>query len=187
MDGCSMNDYIDGKWLDLKNIYLGRIEEHGYLYYDIYMAMLLGICGTREEKEKYFKSFSDFLLSDCSMTEEKEDDLGILCTSKDCKSAKSFLLSINKEIGGDLLNAMFHFSQNEFEKVVDLLYPIRYSVYKIGGSNAQRDLINLILVNAALQCSSDIHKKLGFSLLNERLAFQPGSQLTNRIASRFMS
>ena len=50
MDGCSMNDYIDGKWLDLKNIYLGRIEEHGYLYYDIYMAMLLGICGTREEK-----------------------------------------------------------------------------------------------------------------------------------------
>lgn len=186
MDGCLMTEYIDGKWLDLKDIYMGRIEEHGYLYYDIYMAMLLGICGSQEEKSKYFKSFSDFVLSDDSMIQTEEDDLGVLCTSKGSKTVKSFLLTTNQEIGGDLLNAMFHFSQNEFDKVVDLLYPIRYQVYKIGGSNAQRDLINLILINSALQSSMDIHKKLGFALLNERLTIQPDSQLTKRIAARFM-
>ncbi len=56
IDACKATEYITNKWLKLKDIYLSRIEEHGYLYYDIYMALVLGVCGSTEEKDKYFRS-----------------------------------------------------------------------------------------------------------------------------------
>jgi len=39
----------------LKDTYLSRIELHGYLYYGVHMALVLGVCGSAEEKEKYFR------------------------------------------------------------------------------------------------------------------------------------
>ena len=56
IDACKASDYMAEKWVKLKDTYLSRIEEHGYLYYDIYMALVLGVCGSAEEKEKYFRS-----------------------------------------------------------------------------------------------------------------------------------
>lgn len=183
IDGYKTNECINSKWLALKDACIGRIEEHGYLYYDLHMAMVLGTCGTNEEKEKYFKSLQNFVMSGNAMWEE-ENSFQVLGQKKN--SIKNYLLSLNQDIGVDLLNAMYYFCQGDYDKVVELLYPIRYQVYKMGGSNAQRDIVNQILVTSALQASSDFNKKLGNALLNERLALMPNSDVTKRIASRFM-
>jgi len=55
IDACTASDYMAAKWLRLKDTYLSRIELHGYLYYDVHMALVLGVCGSAEEKEKYFR------------------------------------------------------------------------------------------------------------------------------------
>ena len=42
-----------------------------------------------------------------------------------------------------------------------------------------------MLVQSALRSEEDFHKKMGISLLNERQALKPNSNITKRIVSRF--
>ena len=54
-----------------------------------------------------------------------------------------------------------------YAKVVDLMYPIRYDIWKIGGSRAQKDLFTQLLIHAAFRSNN---VQLGHALLNERIA-----------------
>ena len=173
---------MSSKWLKLKDTYISRIEEHGYLYYDIYMALVLGICGSEEEKSKYFKSLTSFLDSENILEEDEENTFGILKHNK----AKNFLLNTNREFGAELLNALCYFGRGEFDEVVALLYPIRYLVFKTGGSNAQRDLLKMILIYSALNSELEANKRIGCAILNERLAMG-SSNVLERISARFLN
>ena len=42
-----------------------------------------------------------------------------------------------KEVGLPICDAFIAFNDGNFAKAVDLLYPIKYKVVRIGGSNAQ--------------------------------------------------
>lgn len=187
MDECKAKDYMSSKWIKLKDIYVDRLEEHGYMYYDFHMALVLSTCGTDEEKSKYFKSLESFLNSNNNVEWDTNsmESFGILRQHK--YKNKNSLLEINHEIANEVLNSVFHFNQGEFEKVVELLYPIRYNYYKMGGSNAQRDILDQILVHSALRSKLPEYKQIGNALLNERLALVPNSDLSKRIASRFLT
>lgn len=66
-------------------------------------------------------------------------------------------------------------------RVLELLLPIRYRIIQIGGSNAQRDIFNQLLIHAALNCTSGVHKNVARNLLMERDALKPNSPLTQRL------
>ena len=188
LDECKAKDYLSSKWLNLKDIYKDRLEEHGYMYYDFHMALVLSKCGSEEEKLKYFKSLENFLNSNDNMEDatDNQDNYGILRKKKHKNIVENTLLGINREIANEVLNSVFYFNQGEFEKAVDLLYPIRYHYFKMGGSNAQRDIIDQILVHAALRSGLPEYKRIGNTLLNQRLALVPTSDLSKRIASRLL-
>lgn len=183
--GYNANDYIASKWLNLKEIYISRIEEHGYLYYDVNIALVLGACGTEEEKDKYFKSLTSFLSSeDIDEDNLNEETFGILKQNKKSHQVKNFLKNTNREFATELLNALCCFGQGEFDHVVESLYPIRYDVFKIGGSNAQRDLLNQILIFSALQSHKAEYKKIAYAVLHERQALVSSNfmkQMTDRL------
>ena len=79
-----------------------------------------------------------------------------------------------------LLQAIVAYGREQYRDCVDLLYPIRYKLIKIGGSDAQRDVFSQLLIMAALKSPSKHHRKLVEHLIIERQAKTNNSPLTNR-------
>lgn len=80
-----------------------------------------------------------------------------------------------------LLESILAFGREQYQECVDLLYPIRYKLIKIGGSDAQRDVFHQMLIMAALKSPSKHHRKLVEHLIIERQAKTNNSPLTNRL------
>ncbi|XP_053775709.1 tetratricopeptide repeat protein 38 isoform X3 [Desmodus rotundus] len=86
-----------------------------------------------------------------------------------------------RDVGLPLCQALVEAENGNPDRVVELLLPIRYRIVQIGGSNAQRDVFNQLLIHAALKCSSGAHRNVARSLLMERDALKPNSPLTARL------
>lgn len=86
-----------------------------------------------------------------------------------------------KSVGIPLCQAMMEFSQGNYNQSMELLYPLRYRILDIGGSDAQRDLFNQLLIHAAIKSDNKRHQKLGRCLLVERDSVRPDSPLTQRL------
>ncbi|XP_021962255.2 tetratricopeptide repeat protein 38 [Folsomia candida] len=69
-----------------------------------------------------------------------------------------------------LLQAIVDFRDEKYADVVGVLEPLRYRLIQIGGSHAQRDVFNLMLIVAALKSNSSKHKGLARALIHEREA-----------------
>lgn len=90
-------------------------------------------------------------------------------------------------LGVPMCQAMSEYDQGNYSRAVDLLYPLRYNIVKMGGSDAQRDVFNQLLIHAAVKSENKHHKKLGRCLLVERDAMRPGSPLTTRLMQRALA
>ncbi|XP_072857003.2 tetratricopeptide repeat protein 38 isoform X2 [Pogona vitticeps] len=90
-------------------------------------------------------------------------------------------LNLAPKLGLPLLQAFVEFENGNYDKAVELLYPLRYRIVEIGGSNAQRDVFAQLLVHAALKSKSKANQKLARCLLIERDELRPNSPLTERL------
>ncbi|KAF7248254.1 Tetratricopeptide repeat protein 38, partial [Varanus komodoensis] len=90
-------------------------------------------------------------------------------------------LNLVPELGLPLLQSFVEFEMGNYDKAVELLYPVRYRLVEIGGSNAQRDVFAQLLIHAALNCKSKANQKLARCLLIERDELRPNSPLTERL------
>ena len=76
------------------------------------------------------------------------------------------------EVGLPLCRALHAFGEGDYADAVELLLPLRLVAHRFGGSHAQRDLINLTLIEAALRGR---RLTLARALLAERTALKPAS------------
>ncbi|NWU98422.1 TTC38 protein, partial [Upupa epops] len=90
-------------------------------------------------------------------------------------------LSLAPSLGLPLCQALVEFEKGNFDKAVDLLYPIRYQLIQMGGSNAQRDVFSQLLIHAALNSKSQANQVLARCLLRERDVIRPNSPMTERL------
>jgi tetratricopeptide (TPR) repeat protein len=79
---------------------------------------------------------------------------------------------MTKEVGIPICRAILAFSRGDYDAAVDLLLPVRYKSAFFGGSNAQRDVIGLTLIESALRAK---RFELAHALLAERLAQKSSS------------
>ncbi|XP_047452208.1 tetratricopeptide repeat protein 38 [Mugil cephalus] len=96
-------------------------------------------------------------------------------------------LQLAGTIGVPMCQAMMEYDQGNYNRAVEILYPLRYRVVDIGGSDAQRDLFNQLLIHAAVKSENKHHQKLGRCLLVERDAARPNSPLTQRLMQRALA
>jgi hypothetical protein len=73
------------------------------------------------------------------------------------------------------------FGHGDFSTAVTLLRAMRHQAHRFGGSHAQRDLIDLTLVEAAMRSGDPA---LASGLAAERAALRPRSPLAQRLVSR---
>jgi hypothetical protein len=85
------------------------------------------------------------------------------------------------EVGEPATRAVQAFVAGDFTAVVALLRPIRSYAHRFGGSHAQRDLLDLTLIEAALRGGD---RSLAPALAAERVAIRPGSPLARRFVER---
>jgi tetratricopeptide (TPR) repeat protein len=86
-----------------------------------------------------------------------------------------------RDVGVPALQGMIAFAEQRYDDVVDVLWPIRSISNRFGGSNAQRDILNQTLIEAAIRSGRG---GLATNLLSEREVHKPFSPLTQRFKSR---
>ena len=88
------------------------------------------------------------------------------------------------DLGTPLMRAMLAFAEERFDDAAAALYGLRTSMPALGGSHAQRDLIDQTLLAAAARASAPLHRAQGRALLNERRMAKPSTPLTAHWAAR---
>jgi tetratricopeptide (TPR) repeat protein len=88
---------------------------------------------------------------------------------------------MTRDVGLPLARALVAFSRAQYDDCLQLLLPIRTIVHRFGGSHAQRDLVHLTLVEAALRAR---RFSLARALTAERLDRKPESPFNRQLASR---
>uniref|UniRef100_A0A8D0H5B3 Uncharacterized protein n=1 Tax=Sphenodon punctatus TaxID=8508 RepID=A0A8D0H5B3_SPHPU len=73
---------------------------------------------------------------------------------------KDHELTLAPKLGLPLCQALVEFDGGNYDKAMELLYPLRYQLPQIGGSNAQRDVFNQLLIHAVLNSKSKANQKL---------------------------
>lgn len=91
--------------------------------------------------------------------------------------------AMTRIIGLPFCRALQSFAKGAYGDAVDQLLPIRYRTYRLGGSHAQRDIIALTLLEAALRAG---RCKLARALANERTALKPTSPQNWKLLARVL-
>ena len=82
-------------------------------------------------------------------------------------------------VGRPLIDAVLDFGAGRYGEAAEGLLPLRADVWRIGGSHAQRDVVDLTLIGAAERAGE---KKLARALLAERAALRPTPRWLARLA-----
>lgn len=90
-------------------------------------------------------------------------------------------VAFTRDVGRPLTLAIRAFGEGDYREAVRLLRPIRGIAHRFGGSHAQRDVIDLTLIEAALRAGD---RALSRALAAERLDVRPGSPLSRLFAQR---
>jgi len=89
--------------------------------------------------------------------------------------------AFTRDIGHPISRAILCFGEGDYAGAVRLIRPVREIAHRFGGSHAQRDVLDLTLIEAALR-SGDGH--LASALTAERAAARPDSPLSQLFVRR---
>lgn len=89
--------------------------------------------------------------------------------------------SFTRDVGGPVTQAILAFGDGDYRRTVDLLKPIRGIAHRFGGSHAQRDVIDLTLIEAAMRAGN---APLARALSAERADARPESPLSQLFLKR---
>lgn len=79
---------------------------------------------------------------------------------------------VTRRVGLDLAEALCAYGRRRFAQAVDRLLPIRHELQCLGGSHAQRDVFQQLLIRSAIRSGAT---GLARSLLAERLTARPNN------------
>jgi hypothetical protein len=88
---------------------------------------------------------------------------------------------MSRDVGLPLARAFVAFRDGDFSTAVELLRDVRTIAHRFGGSHAQRDLVHLTLVEAALRAGQS---RLARALCAERTALKPTSPFNWLLSAR---
>ena len=86
-----------------------------------------------------------------------------------------------RDVGRSICRGLHAFGQERYPEVVAELQPVRDIASRFGGSHAQRDVLTLTLIEAAIRGG---HPALARHYLGERLVLKPASRWARRLQAR---
>jgi hypothetical protein len=104
-----------------------------------------------------------------------------LAAMEGCACGDETNAMMTREVGLPVARAIVAFVHGRYAEALELLLPVRAIANRFGGSNAQRDLIHLTLVEAALRGG---RLKLARALVAERTLLKASSQFNQLLRAR---
>jgi len=96
---------------------------------------------------------------------------------RETASSNAEAAPLYRDVGAPLVEGLFAFHEGDYGRAAELLYRIRYDVWQIGGSHAQRDVVGWTLTEAALRAGL---RDVAVALAYERLSARPRSAINRR-------
>jgi tetratricopeptide (TPR) repeat protein len=125
-------------------LWKSKTEPAFYAFNDMHVAMAFVGAGFEREAEMFITNRERWLDSQLDATVSN--------------------VQMTKDIGLPVCKAVLEFGRENYKGVVNHLYPIRHRLHEFGGSHAQRDVVLMTLVEAALRGNDKRAKEI----LNER-------------------
>ena len=105
----------------------------------------------------------------------------VLAAQRDAQRGFGDNAAFTRDVGYPVAQAIRAFGDGDYATTVSLLRPVRAIAHRFGGSHAQRDLLDLTLIEAAFRADQT---GLAAALVTERLAWKPTSPLSRLFARR---
>ncbi len=152
---------VGNRWHELADAWAHAAEDTLYAFNDVH-AMMAFVADNRDDLAARVLNANERYVN-------RENDANVAMT---------------RMVGLPFCRALQAFAKGDYEAAVDQLLPIRYETAKLGGSLAQRDVIALTLIEAALRCG---RHKLARALLAERCALKPTSPQNWQMSARALT
>ena len=148
---------VGNRWAELAQQSLSRIDDHMLVFADAHFAMALAAGGDGTAADRMLAATADYARS--NETEGR----------------------VMADVGAAVCEAVLAHRRGRFDRVVELLLPVRDKIIRIGGSHAQRDLFEKMLISA---CLGDGRNHTARELLAERLHRRPANRWAQRALAR---
>ena len=89
--------------------------------------------------------------------------------------------SVYGDVAIPAVEGLTAFHRGAYDQAVAILHPVRFDLWRIGGSHAQRDIIDWTLTEAALRAGQ---RDVALALAYERLGSRPRSAINRKFLSR---
>jgi hypothetical protein len=144
---------LGARWEALADAWQPRVEDAFYAFNDVHALMALIGAGRADAIERLIAAMHRAL--------EQPGSNAVM----------------TRQVGLPLAEALLAFDRGRFGRSIELLLRLRPIAARFGGSHAQRDLLDLTLIEAARR---DGRRTLLQRLANERLERKPASPLAHR-------
>jgi len=136
----------------------------------------------RVEEEAGFYAFNDAHAAMAFAVTEREDALrDLLARMRLAIAAPGANAAMTRDVGLPLAEGFAAFARGRYREAIELIEPVRDHANRFGGSHAQRDLITLTMIEAALRSGDRVRAK---HYIAERLVHKPDSAWGPRLAVR---
>jgi tetratricopeptide (TPR) repeat protein len=147
--GCEIGD----RWRELAALWEGHADGKCLVFADIHAAM----AELRSDRE--------------ALVEQRLDAM------RETAGSDAEAAGLYRGVGIPVVEALRAFHRGAYDQAVTLLLQTRWDLWQIGGSRAQRDVIDWTLAEAALRAGQ---RDVALSLAHERLAARPRSAPNRR-------
>ncbi|WP_042885726.1 tetratricopeptide repeat protein [Cupriavidus necator] len=148
---------VGERWNELADTWQGRGAEGYYAFNDTHAAIAY-LCAGRDSTLE-----------------------GLLASMRAAAGGSDTNAVMTREVGLPVTEALVSFSRQDNDHAIELLLPVRQIAHRFGGSHAQRDLINLTLIEAALRGQ---RANLACALAAERMELKPMNPSLSKLAQR---
>src|SRR5262245_59101970 len=154
MLGCE----VGSRWQALATRWQGHANGRLYVFCDIHAAMAELRAGQKDALEQRLATMRATAAAD------------------QCEAAPLY-----RDVGLPLVEALAAFHQGAYREAVERLLPVRFELWKMGGSHAQRDVIDFTLTEAAARAGM---RDIALALAHERLGTRPESAPNRRFLAQ---
>jgi tetratricopeptide (TPR) repeat protein len=145
------------RWTDLAALWQGRADGRLCVFADVHAVMTALRAGSGAEVDRLMTAMR--------------------ATATDGTEAAPFY----RDIGLPIAHGLVSFSRGAYAEAVGHLLPARADLWRLGGSYAQRDVIDWTLTEAAVRAGQ---RDVALSMAHERLGLRPGSAPNQRFLAQ---
>jgi tetratricopeptide (TPR) repeat protein len=151
---------VGDRWESLADRTSRHLDEHYFVFVDLHYMIAAAASLPRKSAERFLDSCTRF------------------AGTPNCTEAE-----VMRDVGLALAKGIIAHRKNVFDDVVNLILPVKDLIHRIGGSHAQRDLFEHLLVDSAVRAK---RLNLARSLLSQRIERRPRDLWAWRTLSSLM-